>query len=121
MRKHDLMEIEDRKSGRVHLSEFYRSALYHGKWYLGETTNYLRHLGALDDTEPRDLLVIIPNYVTAPSNCVDVSKHYSVCCRSECDAVMGRLESELGAPSAAPSEIAGVVAALPTETVPANR
>mmetsp|Transcript_173945 Transcript_173945/g.423096 ORF Transcript_173945/g.423096 Transcript_173945/m.423096 type:complete len:616 (+) Transcript_173945:96-1943(+) len=120
-RKHDLMAIEHRGSGRVRLSDFYKANLHEGKWHFGESTGYLRQLGALDESNPSDLQVIIANYVNSKSNCIDPSKSYSVCCLNECDELLGQLESTLASPSATPSEIAQLVAAMPSATVPANR
>lgn len=124
-RKHELMEledrVEDRGTGRVRLSEFYRVALHDGKWHFGENTEYLRQLGALDETDPTNLRVIIPNWVNSISNCMDASEYYSVCCVNECEALLTQFEQQLQAPSATPTEIAAITAALPSETVLANR
>jgi len=120
-RRQDLLGLEHRGSGRVRLSDFYRAALHEGKWQFGESSGYLRQLGALDESDPSDLQVIIPNYINSKSNCVDASRYYSVCCISECDALLGQLERAIGSPSATPSELASLVAALPSASVPANR
>jgi len=120
-RKRELSALEDRGSGRVRLSEFYRASLHGGKWYFGENTGYLRQLGALDDTRPDDLRVIIPNWVTGVSNCMDASKYVSFCCLNECDGILAQFEQELRKPSATPAEIAAVAAAVPSASVPANR
>eukprot|EP00413_Alexandrium_margalefii_P045202 CAMPEP_0204598334 /NCGR_PEP_ID=MMETSP0661-20131031/54260_1 /ASSEMBLY_ACC=CAM_ASM_000606 /TAXON_ID=109239 /ORGANISM="Alexandrium margalefi, Strain AMGDE01CS-322" /LENGTH=562 /DNA_ID=CAMNT_0051609037 /DNA_START=71 /DNA_END=1759 /DNA_ORIENTATION=- len=121
MRKQDLVAMEHRGSGRVRLSDFYKANLHDGKWHFGESTGYLRQLGALDESDPNDLRVVIPNYINTKSNCVDPSKYYSVCCLNECDALLGQLESSIGAPSATPSQIVPLVEALPSATTPANR
>eukprot|EP00416_Gambierdiscus_australes_P021408 CAMPEP_0171070116 /NCGR_PEP_ID=MMETSP0766_2-20121228/9550_1 /TAXON_ID=439317 /ORGANISM="Gambierdiscus australes, Strain CAWD 149" /LENGTH=557 /DNA_ID=CAMNT_0011526553 /DNA_START=59 /DNA_END=1732 /DNA_ORIENTATION=- len=120
-RKHELMEIERQGTGRVRLANFYRIALHEGKWHFGESTGYLRQLGCLDESSPDDLQVIIPNYVNSKSNCVDPSAFYSVCCLNECDGLLESLERDLRAVAATPTEIAALVAALPSATVPANR
>merc|ERR1719282_338593 len=65
--------------------------------------------------------VIVPNYVSGPSNCIASSKYYSVCCLNECEGLLSHLERELQAPEAPPSEIVHLVTALPSATVPANR
>jgi len=119
-RRDDLLRLERRESGRVRLADFYRAALHEGKWQFGESSGYLRQLGALDESEPGDLQVIIPNYINTRSNCVDVSRYYSVCCINECDALLGQLERDVGAPSATPSELGPLVAAMPSATTPAR-
>jgi len=119
--KRDLMRVEDRGSGRVRLADFYGAALHEGTWQFSESVEYLRHLGALDETNPRNPRVIIPNYVGAPGNCIADSDVMSVCCISECEEIMARLEGGLRAPQAPPAEIAALVAALPSSSVPADR
>merc|ERR1719235_302006 len=73
-------------AGRVRVSDFYGKALNDGKWQFSESIDYLRTLGALDESDSSNLRVIIPNYISAPSNCVASSAYYSVCCLDECKA-----------------------------------
>jgi len=44
---------------------------------------------------------------------VPVSSFYSVCCRSECESVMGNLENKLKSPTATPKSIANAAADFP--------
>ena len=53
--------------------DFYAANLYHGKWQFSEGPAYLRTLGALDESQPSDPLVILPNYVQGPNNCVPLT------------------------------------------------
>merc|ERR1712217_95741 len=115
--KHNLVKMEIQGTGRVLLKDFYTS----GQWQFSETAPYLRQMGALDETDPTRLKVIIPNYVNAPSNCLASSSFYSVCCIDECEALLGQIERTLAAPEAAPERIAEVIAALPSATVEAPR
>merc|ERR1719272_1634262 len=118
--KTSLLKMEDVGSGRVRLGNFYHSAL-NGNWQFSESVDYLKVLGALDESDPLRLRVIIPNYVNSPSNCVASSKFYSVCCIDECDPLMKQLETEIAAPEASPSRIIQLVPNLPSATVPAPR
>lgn len=119
--KNELVEIEYQGTGRVRLADFYGSALNDGKWQFSESVSYLRELGALDESDPANLRVIIPNYIGSPSNCLASSKYYSVCCLDECEDLLGHVEEKLGAPDASPSEIAAIVSNLPSATVLGNR
>mmetsp|Transcript_146005 Transcript_146005/g.266026 ORF Transcript_146005/g.266026 Transcript_146005/m.266026 type:complete len:263 (+) Transcript_146005:2-790(+) len=92
-----------------------------GQWQFQESVNYLRNLGALDESEPKDPRVIIPNYLMSPSNCIASSSFYSVCCMDECEALMGHLEEQIGAPEAPPSRLATLVANLPSSSIKAPR
>lgn len=119
--KETLVKMEDDGSGRVRLADFYGKALHEGKWQLSESEVYLRQLGALDDSNPNNVRVIIPNYVQGASNCLATSEYLSVCCMSECESILEQLEHSLGVAEALPGDVAALVASLPSSTVPANR
>ncbi|CAK0862346.1 unnamed protein product [Prorocentrum cordatum] len=116
-----LLEREDRGSGRVRLADFYGSAVHGGNWQFSESVQYLRQLGALDESDPANLRVIIPNYIQSPSNCVASSKYYSVCCMDECEEIMRHVEDRVGAPDATTAELAAVVESLPSNASSAER
>lgn len=78
-----LSKYERPGTGRVLLKDFYGAALS-GNWQFSESVDYLQELGALDTTDPKNLAVLIPNYVNSQSNCVASSSIYSVCCINEC-------------------------------------
>merc|ERR1719189_1419100 len=118
--KHELMKVENKGTGRVLLKDFYAAAM-NGAWQFSESANYLRQLGALDESDPDRLKVIMPNYINAPSNCIASSSFYSVCCIDECEALFGQLERALAAPEATPQRIVEVVSTLPSATVEAPR
>merc|ERR1719210_569003 len=108
-------------NGRVRLGDFYASALKGEKLHFSEDVEYLRVLGALDESDPSALRVIIPNYLNGPSNCIASSAYYGVCCIDECEALLGHLERRIGTPTGRPAEIVELVAALPSASRPANR
>jgi len=116
-----LVKLEQAGTGRVLLTSFYGSALHNGTWQFGESKAYLRQLGALDESDPRRLRIIIPNYINSPSNCVASSKFYSVCCIDECENLLGVVERTIGAPEATPKEISAVISQLSSDTVTAPR
>lgn len=118
--KRKLVDMEDRGSGRVRLSDFYKPAL-DGSWTFQESASYLRQLGVLDETDSADPKVMIANYVLSQSNCIASSSFYSVCCMDECEAMMGHIEEGLAAPEASPKQIAALVAKLPSSSVSAPR
>merc|ERR1719197_101957 len=119
--KSKLLAIEDDGTGRVSLSKFYNSAVNHGHWQFSESPEYLRSMGALDESDPSNPRVIVPNYILAPSNCVASSNYYSVCCLDECEDLVDHLEHEISTPAATPAQIASLVAAQSSSTTPANR
>jgi len=115
-----LVKHEHAATGRVLLKDFYGAALG-GQWQFSESVDYLRELGALDESDPSNLAVFIPNYVNSASNCVASSSIYSVCCINECEALLGHLEAKVAAPEAAPETILDIVASLPSATIRAPR
>jgi hypothetical protein len=118
--KRKLLAIEDDGTGRVSLSKFYDGALNQGHWQFSESPEFLRSMGALDESTPTNPRVIITNYILAPSNCVASSKYFSVCCLDECEDLVDHLEREIQAPAATPTRIAELVAAMPSSTTRGN-
>lgn len=122
--KDSLVEIEDQGAGgagRVRLADFYNANLNNGKWQFTESVEYLRTLGALDESNPDNLKLIIANYINGPSNCAASSSYYSVCCLNECDELLGHIETKVAAPDATPQQILSLVSGLPSSTVAGNR
>lgn len=121
--KSTLMSMES-LPGRVRLSSFYNKSLY-SHWRFTESADYLRALGALDESQNGVGLgqpkVIIANYVAARTNCLEASDYYALCCRNECEDVLRSLEGQVGAPDAEPAFLADAVAKLSTATVEAPR
>jgi len=115
-----LSSVESRKPGRVRLSTFYNMTRY-SHWRFTERPEFLRALGSLDDSDPKNPSVIIPNYAMARTNCLDGSHLFAICCRNTCEDMMGDLEKSLGAPSASAEQLATLVANLPSESVEAPR
>jgi len=116
--KHQLMKVESPGTGRVPLEDFYQPS---DDFAFDESVPYLRLLGALDESDPERVGVIIPNYVNSLANCLLSVKYYSVCCLSECESLLGSLESSLAAPDATPTRIIELVSKLPSDTVTAPR
>merc|ERR1712014_12365 len=64
-----LLRSEDpSRPGKVKVSDFYTEG-WHGSWNFTETPEYLRALGALDESES-EARVLIPNYVVSRPNCL---------------------------------------------------
>lgn len=110
--KEALIKMDRTGSGRVKLSDFHGAAL-NGEWRFSESKEYLRQLGALDETSSwRGPRVIITNYVQAPSNCIISSDHYRVCCGNECEHHLAEVEAALRTPVAVPEAILPIVERL---------
>jgi len=118
-----LVKKEDRQSGRVRLSDFYKEALDggDGAWQFQESIAYLRQLGGLDESNSDEPRVMIPNYLYSQTNCIASSDYYSVCCLSECEDLLGHLEKDIAAPEASATYIVGLISALPSSSVSAPR
>lgn len=113
--KETLVKMEYRGTGRVRLADFYKPALA-GAWTFQESAGYLRALGALDESDPAQPSVMMVNYITSPTNCIASSGFYSVCCKNECEGLLGHLEERIGAPDASADAIAEVIATMPSPT-----
>jgi len=119
--KAKLLAMEYRGTGRVPLSDFYKPALGGGdaSWQFQESAGYLRQLGALDESDPTRPSVMVANYINSQTNCIAASGFYSVCCKDECENLLGHLEQNIGASDAKPATILALVANLPSSTVAA--
>eukprot|EP00408_Alexandrium_pacificum_P008314 CAMPEP_0171232086 /NCGR_PEP_ID=MMETSP0790-20130122/40230_1 /TAXON_ID=2925 /ORGANISM="Alexandrium catenella, Strain OF101" /LENGTH=336 /DNA_ID=CAMNT_0011698317 /DNA_START=20 /DNA_END=1030 /DNA_ORIENTATION=+ len=95
-------------------------ALY-SHWRFDEPIDYLRALGVLDESNPKQPKIITVNYAMSRNNCLEASSLYAVCCRNECEGLMAHLEEKLGAPDAEPNRVADLVANLPSDTEHAPR
>merc|ERR1719236_282310 len=111
-----LMQRDVHGTGRIRLADFYRKS-QDGAWQFLESTDYLRQLGALDESS-RTLgpQVIIPNYMTGMSNCISSTPFYAACCMNECMGLMSELESRVRVSAAAPGVIAEAVAQMSSST-----
>merc|ERR1719240_24079 len=108
-------------TGRVSLKSFYEKRTV-GPWSLTESPDYLRELGALDETaEDLGPQVIISNYVTAVSNCDSPSDYYSVCCIHECADLLNHIEVDIAGPYAKPDQIFALVRNMSSDTIEAPR
>jgi hypothetical protein len=120
--KDQLMEAEQPGSpGRVRLADFYKLAKQTSDGLYSESRNYLRDLGALDESDPANPRVLSSNYIYGPSNCIASSNYYSVCCRNECESLLSQLEINLQRYDATPTQLTSMVAALSSRTQLANR
>jgi hypothetical protein len=108
--KDALIELDADVSGRVKLVDFYKRGVVNHNWFLQETEDYLRATGSLDESSPsKGPQVIISNYVQAPSNCLEVSSFYSICCLKECEGLLGMIEREIREPFASADRIVPLV------------
>jgi len=106
-----LQQMESRKAGRVRLSVFYNMSI-HSHWRFTEKIQTLRDLGTLDDSDPKNMYVIIPNYAMARPNCVNASNVYEICCPNTCEVIQSHLEKEVGGATATPDHLSQLVANL---------
>merc|ERR1740121_2086322 len=107
-------------TGRVLLTDFYRAGLK-GEFLFIEYADFLRRLGALDESDSGHPSVIITNYLASQANCLASTSFHSVCCIDECEGLMGHLERAIAAPKASPDSIATLVAGMRSDTVDAPR
>merc|ERR1719163_76144 len=108
-------------NGRVGLPEFYGGENPGQDWQFTESVDYLRQLGALDESNPMRLRVIVPNYLSGPNNCLEASAVHTYCCKDECGVLVAEVERGIAAATGAVGDIAKIVAQISTDTVDAPR
>jgi hypothetical protein len=114
--KHRLLEMEELDSGRVKLSDFYKTGVVY-KSHFKESVEDLRGQGALDENQAGEPRVIVANYIASPTNCLAHTGFYSICCVNECEGILARIETEIAAPAATPQRILDIVQSISTATV----
>merc|ERR1719230_1175504 len=121
MKRH-LLGLEDtRSTGRVSLGSFYGGKSAGDDWRFIESVDYLRQLGALDESDPKRLRVIVPNYLSGPNNCIEASGVHTYCCKDECGVLVTEVERGIAAPAGAVGDIARIVSQISSDTVDAPR
>jgi hypothetical protein len=118
--KSTLSAIEDRRPGRVRLSSFYKMGL-HTHWQFTEKIEYLRAIGALDESVKDQPAVLLPNYLASRPNCLEASSIYAVCCRNECEDIISEIEREVSSPTATAGELIRLVSKISSSSVTAPR
>jgi len=104
-------------TGRVPLSKFYAGKENN----LKESVDYIRNMGALDEADPGNPAVVIPNYMSSPARCMPFSSYFSVCCPDMCESVLRQVEAAVAAPVAEPRMLADIVSGISSETQSAPR
>jgi len=114
--KEELMSRDAEGTGRVPLHLYYEQ-VQNSVFKFQETKEYLRDIGALDESDFTRPKVLIANYVQGPSNCLANSGYFSICCISECESLMGLIESHLQVPAASAELLLSLVGNLTSATV----
>jgi len=118
--KEALMDLDPKGLGRIPLSTFY-SQPEEATYQFTESAEYLRKVGALDETVQNSPKVLIANYLLGPSNCIASSTYYSICCLSECELLMNELEGKVQAPAVSPERLLGLIGNMSSSSIDAPR
>lgn len=109
--KEALFKMDTHHTGRVPLAKFHDRGLS-ADWRFGESADYLRELGALDESSWRGPQVIISNYMQAASNCVVSTSHYLVCCKNDCESLLDEIEGAVESPTVDPNRLIEIVSTM---------
>merc|ERR1719359_2015315 len=108
-------------TGRLSLSKFYTKKAV-GPWMLNESPEFLRQLGALDDSNSQSgPKLIISNYINSVSNCDNPSDYYSICCIQKCRDLLTHVEVSIKAPNATKEQILDIVNQMSSDSIDAPR
>lgn len=118
--KEHLMKLDTKGSGRIPLDVFYRSDAG-AAFEFTESREYLRDVGALDESLVGNPSVLIANYLAGPSNCIAPNSYYSVCCMSECEHLMNEIEAHVKGPTATSQQLRSMLSNMSSTTVDAPR
>lgn len=118
--KEALMTLDPNGIGRVPLKVFWAqpdTEIYS----FTESQQFLRSVGALDESPNQAPSVRIANYLASPSNCIAQSGYTAICCLDECAGLMGDLEGLIRGPTAEPLHLLRLVQNMSSSTVDAPR
>jgi len=108
----ELQSLEAECPGHISLRQFYSSHLHQNKWQFTESLQYLRSLGALEESEQGNPRLISTNYVLGANNCVSTSQFYSQCCLNQCDGYLRKLEKAVVMPEVAAGDLQAAITAI---------
>eukprot|EP00929_Paragymnodinium_shiwhaense_P102382 TRINITY_DN65583_c0_g1_i1.p1 TRINITY_DN65583_c0_g1~~TRINITY_DN65583_c0_g1_i1.p1 ORF type:complete len:502 (-),score=134.82 TRINITY_DN65583_c0_g1_i1:15-1520(-) len=113
--KKDLRELDREGLGSVLFRDFqaFPGDPHFGYKFL-ESTDYLRHIGALDEVDKKEPQVFVANYLHGPSNCIASSAYVAVCCINDCERKLSLLESKAHQPWMAPRRLMRLELSSPT-------
>jgi len=120
--KKKLIRLDPERDGRVPLSILYdqpmeADATGEQIFRFAEDQDYLRTIGALDESIPDHPQVMISNYILGPANCFRSTALHTFCCLNECDAVLSKVERAVKGSSAKPADLAPLLANLTTPSM----
>merc|ERR1719189_2577260 len=95
--KRYLINLDPENDGRVPLDTVYNQpeiddANGEQVFRFSESQDYLRNIGALDESDRSHPQVLVSNYVLGPANCYKSVAIHTFCCLNECDAVLTEVE-----------------------------
>merc|ERR1719210_1983343 len=84
---------------------------------ISESQDYLREIGALDESIAEKPQLLISNYVLGPANCYKSIALHTYCCPNECDRVLSTLERAVDGPTAGPDAVVAAVGSLMNSSI----
>jgi len=117
-----LIKLDPDGNGRVLLDDLYKETEQddeHGEqvFRFSESQDYLRNVGALDESDHSQPQVLVSNYLLGPANCYRSIAFHTFCCLNECDAVLTEVERALGSPFAKPDVLIPLLGNLTTTSM----
>merc|ERR1740121_1184833 len=111
-----LMALQESSNrGRVRLSKIYQTYLEEGTPYFDKSLEFLRQQGVLDESNPAEPLVLIPNFLVMRAHCRTEWKYYDLCCQDLCGDILDLLEDKVRAPLVSAEDILHALASKPFE------
>lgn len=110
----ELVQMESPRPGRVDLAAFHGSAAAGQNENFVESTEYLRQLGVLDESDPAIPALVISNYVNSPANFISNGRLFAVTCIDTCEDRLESIELGVGGPTATPEKLIAILQNQPS-------
>jgi len=124
--KWHLSRMDSDGDGRLPLEDVYDAKPSetdeHGEqiFRISESQDYLREIGALDESVAEKPQLLISNYVVGPANCYKSNALHTYCCPNACDQVLGTIEQAANGPTAKPDILLAAVGSLMNTSIMMN-
>jgi len=121
-----LTRMDSDGDGRLPLEDVYDAGPTesdeHGEqiFRVSESQDYLREIGALDESVAEKPQLLISNYVVGPANCYKSNALHTYCCPNACDRVLGTMERAANGPTAKPDILVAAVSGLRNTSIMMN-
>lgn len=112
-RAKNILQAHGGNTGRALWHEIQPSTKTGARTLFNESIEYLQFIGVLDESDPKQPLLLEANFLNSPLMCLATGSFYTVCCPNECETLLSHLETALASPEVALDDLNKSLMAYP--------